>query len=577
MRKSFRTLARISCGTLLVCAASFANADANIAINNVDPPGVGFNDPTPALPVGGNVGVTVGEQRLIAYRYALDLWGARLDSVPTIVVQGSFAGLPCNAGGGVLAQAGALQIFADFDNAPIPATWFGAALANAIAGEDFYALSIGVPPGEPDPGPFAPPFNDEIIANFNGNVGQANCVAGPGWYYGLDNNPGPGQIDFLNTFMHEVAHGLGFQNFMDDATGQLAGDMQDIYTTFSFDNTAGLTHAEMSTDAERQASVINTGNVVWIGNTVTAEAPNVLDDRQFMEIYAPPAIAGEIDFAFANFGPAPTPINFIGEVVQGEPNNGCTVITNDAAIAGKIALLDRGVCAFTIKAANAQAAGATAVIIANNVGSAIALGGSDPNIVVPTVGIGLEDRNTIVAELANDAVFVRLATDPSQLAGADEQGRVRLNAPNPVQPGSSISHYDPAAVPNLLMEPAITGTLEAATNVDLTDDLFDDIGWSVNFQPNLPALGADCQAAPPTDTIEVLGCPTNVQNIEVAGVCTLADVVQKQVNDCVGDAGNHGDATSCVASSLNNMKRVGLISKNDQGEIESCVAGATVP
>jgi hypothetical protein len=271
--------------------------------------GVGFNDPTPALPVGGNIGVTVGEQRLIAYRYALDLWGARLDSDPTIVVQGSFAGLPCNAGGGVLAQAGALQIFSDFDNAPMPATWYGAALANAIAGEDFYAVEIGIPPGQPDPGQFAPPFNDEIIANFNGNVGQPNCIAGPGWYYGLDNNPGPGQIDFLNTFMHEVGHGLGFQNFMDDATGELAGDQQDIYTIFSYDNTTGQTHAEMATDEERQASVINTGNVVWIGATVTAEAPNVLSDRQFMEIYAPASIAGEIDFTFANFGPEPTPTN----------------------------------------------------------------------------------------------------------------------------------------------------------------------------------------------------------------------------------------------------------------------------
>jgi hypothetical protein len=127
------------------------------------------------------------------------------------------------------------------------------------------------------------------------------------------------------------------------------------------------------------------------------------------------------------------------------------------------------------------------------------------------------------------------------------------------------------------MEPSITGTLEAATNVDLTDDLFDDIGWSVNFQPNLPALGVDCQAAPPSDTIEVLGCATNVDNFEVAGVCTLADVVYKQVNDCVADAGNHGDAASCVAHSLNNMQRVGLIRNNDQGEIESCVAGAAVP
>ena len=93
---------------------------ATILVNNVDAPGVGFNDPTPAVPVGGNGGSTVGAQRLIAYQKALELWGKTLRSDVTIVVQGSFAGLPCTAGGGTLAQAGANQIFADFPNAPIP-------------------------------------------------------------------------------------------------------------------------------------------------------------------------------------------------------------------------------------------------------------------------------------------------------------------------------------------------------------------------------------------------------------------------------------------------------------------------
>ena len=37
--------------------------------------------------VGGNAGTTVGEQRLIAYRKALQLWGETLKSDVTIVVQ----------------------------------------------------------------------------------------------------------------------------------------------------------------------------------------------------------------------------------------------------------------------------------------------------------------------------------------------------------------------------------------------------------------------------------------------------------------------------------------------------------
>jgi hypothetical protein len=562
-------------------AATFAGA--NIVINNVDPPGIGFNDQTPAVPVGGNIGVTVGEQRLIAYRFALDLWGARLNSDPAIVVQGSFAGLPCNAGGGVLAQAGALQIFSDF-GAGMPATWYGAALANALFGADIWALFIGIPEGQPDPGQFAPPFNDEIIANFNGNLGQPNCLAGSFWYYGLDNNPPPGGIDFLNTFMHEVAHGLGFQNFMNESTGALAAGLQDIYTVFSFDNTVGLTHAQMD-DAQRLASSVNTGNVVWIGDTVNAEALNVLENRQFLEIYSPANIAGELTFGFANFGPSPTPTNFDGEVALADDGTGgagvatdaCEPLVNGADVFGKIALVDRGACTFVTKALNAQAAGATGVMVANTQGRpAIGLGGSSAAVTIPAIGIGNDDGDVIKSEL-DAGVSIRIAVDPNQLAGADENDRVLLNAPNPVQPGSSISHYDPSAVPNLLMEPAITGTLAAATDVDLTDDLFYDIGWSVNFNPDLPAQGADCDAAAVTDTIEVLGCSTNVANTDVAGVCRLADVVKKQIDDCAAGAGNHGDVASCFAHSLNNMKWTGLINNNDQGEMQSCAAGADVP
>ena len=215
--KNIRTLIGSGvCAALLTVISPTTLAAANMVINNVDPPGIGFNDMTPVMPIGGNIGITVGEQRLIAYQYALDLWGARLNSGPTIVVQGSFAGLNCNANGGVLAQAGTLQIHANFPNAPFPDTWFGGSLANAISEMDLAALSAGVPDAQPDPGPLAAPFNDEMVANFNGDLGMPNCLAGSAWYYGLDNNLPAGGIDFLNTFMHEVGHGLGFQNFMNE-------------------------------------------------------------------------------------------------------------------------------------------------------------------------------------------------------------------------------------------------------------------------------------------------------------------------------------------------------------------------
>lgn len=61
-------------------------------------------------------------------------------------------------------------------------------------------------------------------------------------------------------------------------------------------------------------------------------------------------------------------------------------------------------------------------------------------------------------------------------AGRDAPtGRVRLFAPNPVQPGSSVSHWDSVALPNLLMEPAINSGLPLT--LDLSRQQMRDIGW----------------------------------------------------------------------------------------------------
>ena len=97
---------------LLVCSHAFAGA--TIVVNNVDLPGEGFNDPTPADPVGQNPGVTLGEQRLIVFQFAADLWGSLLESNAEIVVQATYRDMPCNAGSALLASTGSVRILADF-------------------------------------------------------------------------------------------------------------------------------------------------------------------------------------------------------------------------------------------------------------------------------------------------------------------------------------------------------------------------------------------------------------------------------------------------------------------------------
>ena len=72
-----------------------------------------------------------------------------------------------------------------------------------------------------------------------------------------------------------------------------------------------------------------------------------------------------------------------------------------------------------------------------------------------------------------------LGVNLGQYAGADANGRALLFTPNPYQSGSSVSHWDTVAFPNLLMEPSINADLSHSVIVpyDLTFDLLQDIGW----------------------------------------------------------------------------------------------------
>jgi hypothetical protein len=281
---------------------------------------------------------------------------------------------------------------------------------------------------------------------------------------------------------------LGFSNFANLGTGAEFLGFPDIYSRFMLDNTSGL-HWYQMTNGQRAASAINTGNLVWDGTAVTVCAPDFLGGTPTLYINSPNTLPGTMVIGTAAFGPLLTDTGVTGNIVMVEDGvapttDGCEALVNGGAINGNIALIDRGLCGFTDKAQAAQDAGAIAVIIANNQGTgAIPLGGTSGTITIPVVSVSLADGNAIKAELGG-GVNVTIALDPSQLAGADANNRVKLYAPNPVQGGSSISHWDTSANPSLLMEPAITGGL--SSDVDLTIKHFEDIGWLTSLASDAP-------------------------------------------------------------------------------------------
>ena len=116
------------------------------------------------------------------------------------------------------------------------------------------------------------------------------------------------------------------------------------------------------------------------------------------------------------------------------------------------------------------------------------MGGTSDEVRIPSVGVTQAAGEIMKAELLldEDDVDVRLFLDRRKRAGADDWGRVRLYAPDPVRLGSSISHWDVTATPNLLMEPSITDSLNAAETVDLSPALLQDIGWELTHPIRIP-------------------------------------------------------------------------------------------
>lgn len=88
-------------------------------------------------------------------------------------------------------------------------------------------------------------------------------------------------------------------------------------------------------------------------------------------------------------------------------------------------------------------------------------------------------------DLLWDGANVRIASSFLSAARDAVTGRVELFTPNPVQPGSSVSHWNTTANPNLLMEPAINTGLPLTG--DLTRQLLRDIGWFRDANKNAAA------------------------------------------------------------------------------------------
>jgi hypothetical protein len=223
--------------TLLMVSAAPA---AVIRLINGDSPNEGFNDPTAVAPVGGNTGTTLGEQRLIVFQRAVDMWATLLESPVEIRIGATFDPLQCDANEVTLGEAGPTNVHRDFAGAPLANTYFPSALADRLAGMDL------------------DPTDNDIEAQFNSSFGTT-CPFPQTWYYGLDGAADDSSVDLLTVVLHELGHGMGFISFVDVDTGVRMNNTDDVFSVFLVDDRTGKTFPEM-TNAERESAIVGAIN-----------------------------------------------------------------------------------------------------------------------------------------------------------------------------------------------------------------------------------------------------------------------------------------------------------------------------
>ncbi len=228
-------------------------------------------------------------------------------------------------------------------------------------------------------------FDRALNASSNPSVGD-NLRAG------IDN------VFYWSNIMHDVSYQYGFDeaagNFQASNLGR--GGFGNDYVHGFAESGAGLNNANFSTPPDGYNPTMR----MYQWNYAVSTTFNVT---------APAAVAGNysvveggltLNSQLAYTG------SKTGNIVQAIDANGttqaCAPLSNGSSVAGNIALIDRGGsgCPFSLKIKNAQNAGAIAVIIINNVGTApFSMSGSDNTITIPSVMISLANGNTLKANL----------------------------------------------------------------------------------------------------------------------------------------------------------------------------------
>ncbi|MCW3161154.1 T9SS-dependent M36 family metallopeptidase [Chryseobacterium oryctis] len=210
---------------------------------------------------------------------------------------------------------------------------------------------------------------------------------------------------YLNNRIHDIFYTFGFtptaRNFQQTNFG--LGGVGNDYVQAEAQDGGGTNNANFSSPADGTKPRMQ----MYLWSTV---------NRLFFYNAPTLAVSRQPSAGTALFGSALSATGITGNVQLSSVLDGCTAIPV-GTLAGKIGLIERGTCNFTVKVKNAQDAGATAVIIYNNTANGNTIGnmsGTDATITIPSVLISNDEGEYIKDQLsANTIVNVTLKNDPA--------------------------------------------------------------------------------------------------------------------------------------------------------------------
>ena len=213
---------------------------------------------------------------------------------------------------------------------------------------------------------------------------------------------------YMNNVIHDVWYHYGF----DEASGNF---QQNNYGRGGFggdpvraeaQDGSGTNNANFATPPEGLRPRMQM--YIW---------PMTANTGFFLDITAPSNLANSYMVARAHFGPLLPAVPVVGNVIEIEDAvaptaDGCDSIVNAAALQGNIVLIDQGTCAFSDKVEAAQNAGAAAVIVVGSFNFVFVMGGSNPNVTIPSVMVRASDGANIRAELqAGNPVIAEISNN----------------------------------------------------------------------------------------------------------------------------------------------------------------------